>query len=577
MLQPPLRLRPRLLVLVAVAALIALLGSTHLATAAVPCTIVALSALHVPNLTVLGATDVPATPPNPAYCHVIAAITTTGAGAGDGSALADLKLPANWNGKFLFFGTGGLAGAPFPSANGVDVAQSLVKGYATAVTDAGHTGHGPDVLGIFTDASWAITAPGVPDTLKLTDYYFRAVHDVTVAGKILVKAFFNAASIHRSYFDGCSNGGRMAFVEATRYPDDFDGIIAGAPFLDIRVVLGGVAKAKALITPAGYIPFPLLPAIDQAVYASCDAADGVVDGLVQNPAVCAFNPDTLVPGTISQAQADALKVYLGAARDRHGRVIYPGFAVTDLHGGGMDAWTTGFVPPLDFSAAEPWGDAGFSPAPIGFQFVDHIIKFLVERDPTFDVHTFGVSADGVVSDAALRLFDRRTEAGDGDRPETLLPFIDKDKKLLVYHGFSDPALPPFRTVRYYEDLAEITPGHFDELQENVRLFMVPGMQHCGGGPGPNVFDTLTPLEQWVEQGVPPESILATHFVNNNPAHGVDRTMPLCKFPEQARYAGTGHVNDAANWSCSHNRALLRVGPNGAAAGLGRQDHDHDDE
>jgi feruloyl esterase len=539
------------------------------------CTVAALSALGVANVTILSATDVAAAAPNPAFCSVVAAVTTSGFGAGDGSALAVINLPANWNGKFLFFGTGGLAGVPSPSANGVDVGLSLQKGYATAVTDTGHTGHGPDGIGIVTDASWSITAPGVPDTPKVVDYYFRAVHDVTVAGKQLVKAFFNAPRIARAYFDGCSNGGRMAFVQATRFPDDYDGIVAGAPFLDIRVVLGGVGKAKALLTPASYIPFIQLPLVDQAVYASCDATDGVVDNLIQNPAACAFDPDTLVPGTLSQPQADALKVYLGATRDQRGRLLYPGFAVSDLHGFGMDLWTTGFVPPFDFGAAEPWGDSGFSPAPIGFQFVDHIIKFLIERDPTFDVHTFGVSAEGVVSPAALALFDARTEAGDGDVPEKLLSFIAKGRKMLVYHGYSDPALPPFRTVKYYEDLADLIPGNFQRLQDSVRLFMVPGMQHCGGGPGPNVFDTLTPLEQWVEHGVAPESIPAAHFVNNNPTLGVDRTMPLCKFPEQAAYRGRGSVNDAANWSCTPNRRLLRVGPSGVDAGLGGAGHDDD--
>src|SRR5207244_13084392 len=141
---------------------------------------------------------------------------------------------------------GGLAAAPFPSANAADVALALQKGYATAVTDAGHTGHGPDGLGIFTDASWSITAPGVPDTPKVVDYYFRAVHDVTVAGKQLVKAFFNAPRIDRAYFDGCSNGGRMAFVQATRFPDDYDGIIAGPPFLDIPPLLAALPQANPL-------------------------------------------------------------------------------------------------------------------------------------------------------------------------------------------------------------------------------------------------------------------------------------------------------------------------------------------
>jgi feruloyl esterase len=303
----------------------------------------------------------------------------------------------------------------------------------------------------------------------------------------------------------------------------------------------------------------------------------VTDGLIRNPALCSFDPDTLVPDTLTQGQADTLNVYLGATRDRHGHLIYTGFPVSDLHGNfpfnlGMDFWTTGIVPPLDFTANEPWGNASLPFVAVGWTLADNFLKFIVERDPDFDVRDFDVSTDGVVGDAALALFDRRTEAGDADVPARLVPFLAKNKKLLIYHGFSDPALPPFRTLTYYEQLADVAGGH-SELQQNARLFMAPGMHHCGGGPGPNVFDTLTPLENWVEHDMAPNGIIATHFVNNRSALGIDRTMPLCTFPDQAEYRGTGNVNDAANWSCTSNRALLRLGANGIEAGLGKPDRD----
>ncbi len=552
------------------------------ASASLPaCTVSALAALRIPNLTILAAKDMPASPPNPEFCNVFGILATIGDHLSNGSATFVIQLPANWNGKFLVYGNGGLAGAPFGSPNPVDQSEALIKGYATAVSDTGHTGHGltpSDLLGVATDARWALPAPAVPDTTKIDDYYFRATHDLTVAGKELIKGFFGASRIERSYFDGCSNGGRMALVEATRFPDDFDGIVAGAPFMDIRSVIAGAGIQKTqLHSPSAYIPASLLPMIDQAVYASCDAADGVKDNLIQNPARCSFDPGTLVcrPGQtgncLSHDQANTLRRYFSATRDEHGRLIYTGAAVSDLHGGGYDAWTSGFIPPIDFNANEPWGNQGFSPAPIGWQFVDHILKFIVETDPGFDVRNFDVN-DGVVGDGSLARFDRKTEAGDGDVPSQLLHFISHNRKLLVYHGFSDPALPAFRTVKWYEDLAGLV-GGFHELQENVRLFMAPGMQHCGGGPGPNVFDTLTPLEDWVEHGTAPNGIFAAHFVNNNPALGTDRTMPLCKFPEQARFSGTGNVNDAQNWTCITNDKLLEVGPNGAMAGLGDQIHE----
>jgi feruloyl esterase len=537
--------------------------------AAPQCTVAALASLGVHDMTITSATLVPAASPNPEYCDVRGSVITRGDGAAAGFAGFEVKLPARWNNRFLFLGVGGLAGSLNPEANRTDVAQSLIKGYATAITDTGHQA-------FVTDGSWALEAPGVPDRPKLTDYYYRAAHDVTVAAKQLVEAFFNAG-IQHAYFDGCSNGGRMGLMEATRFPDDYDGIIAGAPFLDMRVAINDTKTMKQILTPSTYIPAVRLPAIDRVIYASCDAADGVTDGLIQNPALCSFDPDALVPGTLTQGQAETLKAYFGATRDRRGRLIYPGFAVSDLHGNfpidfGMDVWTTGIVPPVDFNANEPWGAATLPFLAINWTLADNFLKFIVERDPDFDVRAFDVSTDGVVGDRALALFDRITEHGDVDIPARLLPFIARNGKVLVYHGFSDPALTPFRTVAYYEDLAKIA-GGYRALQENVRLFMAPGMHHCGGGPGPNVFDTLTLIENWVEQGVAPDGIIATHFVTNTPRLGVDRTMPLCKFPEQAEYRGAGNVNDAANWSCTPNRALLRLGANGIEAGLGKPDRD----
>jgi feruloyl esterase len=561
-----------------------LLTSSAPASAALPrCNLAALAALGPANVTIVSAIDVPASGANPEFCNVLGTVRTTGFGAPDGSARFELLLPSPWNGKFLFFGSGGLAGTLNPSANPIDVLQSPIKGYATIVTDTGHVGQGlvpSDQLGAVTDARWALIAPGVPDEAKIVDYYFRATHQVAQAGKLLVQSYYQA-TIARAYFDGCSNGGRMGYMEATRFPEDFDGIIAGAPFLDMRVLLAGrLFQRTQLASPNAYIPAGKLPMIDAAIRASCDVADGVADGLIQNPGKCAFDPKTLVTATctagdascLTSEQGHTLATYFTALRDEDGGFVYTGQAVSDLGGGdGMDLWSIGFVPPTSFPANEPWGNQGFSPAPISWQFVDHFIKFIVTRDPNFDIRTFG-GRGSRIDDAALDLFDRRTEAGDADVPEELGRFLAQNRKLLVYHGFSDPALPAFRTIRHYEALARRTSG-FDKLRKNMRLFMAPGMHHCGGGPGPNLFDTLSVLEKWVENSVAPDAIPATHLVHNNPALGVDRTMPLCAFPEEAEYRGSGDVNSAANWTCTPNRRLLEVGPNGQQAGLGERDDD----
>ncbi len=560
----------------ALAGLAAGLAGGPAAAAPAACTAAALNALAIPRVTVEAAAPVPAAPPNPAYCFVAGVLQTTGEGAPDGAAQFNLQLPATWNGKFLCWGVGGLAGSTYAdfAANPVDFYESLAKGYATAITDTGHQAGA-------TDAAWALDSTGQPDQAKITDYYHRATHQVTLAAKALVSAYYGG-SIRYAYFDGCSNGGRQAMVEATRYPQDYDGIVAGAPFFDVRSVLAGTKFQKVqLASPEAYIPASLLPVIDQAVYDSCDAADGVADGLIQNPARCSFDATSLVckagasSNCLSPAQANTLNAYIGALRDEYGRLIYTGASITDLHtgdvhSGGMDAWSTGFVPPTSPGANEPWGGTGFSPAPVAWQFVDHIQKYLVERNAGYDLHNFDVSVSGVVHSGALALFDARTEAADGDRPRELTPFLEGGRKLLMFHGFSDPALPPFRTIKYYEDLARGQREGFRGLQEHVRLFMVPGMQHCVGGPGPNSFDTLGALEAWAESGVAPDSLEATHYVGNDPTLGVDRTMPLCKFPEQAQYSGSGDVHSAANWHCTANDRLLEIGANGRQAGLGER-------
>jgi feruloyl esterase len=565
------------------------------ASASQPCTVTALQNL-VSSVTVLSATQVPAgntaiapssTPfPHPAFCEVAGFVKTTGFGAPDGSADFQFRLPNPWNGKFLFIGVGGFAGIPSPfgiAPNPVDFAEALSLGYATGTTDEGHR----DSPLTPTAAGWALLAPGVPNQAALTDYFFRATHEVTDAGKRFTRAFFGSA-LKRAYYEGCSNGGRQAYVEATHFPEDFDGIIAGDPFLDIRSLLAGENFQKQQLTPATFLPFTKLPAIDAAVLASCDALDGVTDGLIQNPAKCAFNPASLGPGgtgLLTAGQVQTLNAYFSATHDDDGNVIYTGSAVSDLGGGdGADLWSIGFILPgqplpppntqatFDVNAPEPWGNFGFSPAPIGYQFVDHGIQFIVERDPTFSLREFDdESPIGVVSDAALRLFDQRTEPGDGDVPGKLIPFIAGRRKMLIYHGLSDPALNAFRTINNYLALSHVV--GLDELRESMRLFLVPGMHHCGGGPGPNTFETLTKLDNWVEKGIAPDSIEATHFTNGVPT----RSMPLCAFPEEAQFdpsSGATPVSaTGTGWSCDpRNRGMLDVGPNGQQAGVGQQNN-----
>jgi feruloyl esterase len=558
----------RRIAMTAVGVLTTILVAAMPGWAAIPnCSVAVLSGFNIPALTVMSATEIAASGLDPEYCDVIGSVATDGEGAGPGKATFRAKLPANWNNKYLATGPGGAGGNLDPSMNLVDMAASIRKGYAFVINDTGHQGSS-------LDSSWALISPGVPNEPALIDYFYRAQHQVAVATKDLVLWFYRARSIERSYFDGCSNSGRQALVEAMRYPDDYDGIIAGAPVVDrLGANIRHYKNVKAFLN--AFIPPSALPAIDAAVKANCDGADGVVDGLIQNPAMCSFNPDSLVPSTLTQAQADALKIFIRGVRDDRGRLLHPGSSVSDLSApGGFFPWAESVLP-VDPAAAQPWGAA----APISWRIADSTIRYIVVRDPNFNTNLDWPETDGVITSEAARLFEKRTKLGDADGVGKLVPYLRRDNKVLLYQGYDDQGISPYSTIWFYQDLAQIF-GGYRNVQENARLFMAPGQLHCGGGPGPNSFDTLMALENWVERGIAPEAIIATKYVNDNPAQGVARTMPLCKFPEKAQYDGMGDPRVAASWTCpSGDRSLLEAGLNGIQAGLsppGRR-HDDDDE
>jgi feruloyl esterase len=545
----------RLGVFISLASVAVLLCSAIAAppASAADCKVAALSALGVPNMTITSAADVAAAAPNPEYCDVKGSVTTSGEGAGPNSAGFEAMLPANWNGKFIFNGVGGLAGNLNSSANPVDQALFLARGYATAITDTGH---------LNTDPAWEFTSPGEPNMPKIVDYFFRAVHQVTLAAKVLVKDYYHTTTIAHSYFDGCSNGGKMGLIEAMRFPNDYDGIISGSPWLDpVGTSLWSLKNVKALLD--AYIPLPVFATVGAAITKQCDTGDGVADGLVQNPAKCAFNPDALVPETLTQKQADALKLIMKPVTDEKGNLVYPGSSVGNL--GQENSSPRGPVnqlatPAANPSSARPWGDAT---PPGNWNLATGILLALGYYDPGVDLN-HAIENNGVVQPAALKLVYDRLAGDVPDDPSRYGAFFTQGGKLLIYHGYDDLIISPYSSIWFYEDLAEKN-GGYEKLQEHARLFMVPGMQHCVGGSGPNTFDTLSALEKWVEKDVAPDAIPAKHSTNSV----VDRTMPLCKFPEQAHYKGSGDVNDPSNWSCPQkDQSLLAAGPNGMLAGVG---------
>ena len=493
-----------------------------------------LAKLSLKDTTIATATIVPAgsfTPPEgqpipnlPEFCRVAGSIKPSD----DSDIQFEVWMPASgWNGKFQGIGNGGFAGLiGLPQ-----MAAAVRHGYATASTDTGHRAGG-------TEAGWAL---GHPE--KIVDFGYRAIHETADKAKAIVRAFYSKAPAH-SYFSSCSNGGRQALMEAQRFPADYDGIIAGAPAnYWTHLLTGAIWDMQALLAdPASYIPASKLPAIEAATLEACDALDGVKDGVIDNPVACHFDPSKLLcngpesASCLTAPQVAALNKIYDGPRNAKGETAFPGYSTGGETGpGGWAAWITGTAPEKSLQ----------------YMFGTHFFENMV-YDHSWDYKTFNVDHDMKVADDKLA---QRLNATNPD----LGAFKKRGGKLIMYHGWSDAAIPPVNAINYYKSVvAKMGAKDSDSF---VRLFMVPGMQHCGGGPGPSVFgqasvaqgdpqhDVAAALEQWVERGVAPEQIIATKYKGMNAASGVARTRPLCAYPKVAAWNGKGDSDDAANFSC----------------------------
>lgn len=482
-----------------------------------PCS--SLAALTIPDVTVNAATLVAAgqfTPPNspvaltlPAFCRVEATARPTD----DSEIKIEVWIPPadTWNGKFQGVGNGGYQGSISYAA----MATALRRGYATASTDTGHTGD--DVR----------FGQGHPE--KVIDYGWRAIHLMTDIAKLIVR---NAQGrfADKSYFVGCSAGGHQAMSEAQRFPDDYDGIIAGAPASNrIRQTFGFAwswlathnADGSPILTPAK------LALVSKAAVAACDANDPLKDGLIEDPRKCTFDAATLAckPGAddstcLTPAQVDAVrKVHDGAKNSRTGEQIFTGWPR------GSEAFGE--------TAGQSWRqyitDAK-EPSRVG------VFKYWLFNDPNWDVRSLDFDRDFAFMNEKLPYM----HAVDRD----LAPFKKSGGKMISYAGWLDPVVPPQDTAAYYEAVAKQM-GGYDKTRDFFRLFMAPGMGHCSGGPGPNTIDAITALENWVEKGIAPDKLIATHST----AGKVDRSRPLCPYPAVARHTGKGSIDDAANFVC----------------------------
>jgi len=474
--------------------------------------------------------DMPGTPSSykdlPAFCRVVADAGPTP----DSDIKMEVWMPAvGWNGKFQGQGNGGFAGV----INYPGMAAAVKRGYATAGTDTGHSGG---------DATWAL---GHPE--KVIDFGYRGVHEMTVTAKAIIDAFYGHNPRH-SYFAACSDGGREALMEAQRFPEDYEGIIAGAPAnYWTHLLVGGMWTEEATsVDPASYIPAAKLPALSAAVLTACDAQDGLADGILNDPRQCHFDPEGMLcqgadsNNCLTAPQVAALKKIYAGPHDSAGHQIFSGYMPGGEEGsGGWTLWITGTEPRHNLL----------------FFFGTQYFSRMVYGKADWDYKTFNV-------DEAVKLADEKTAVALNSIDPNLKPFRSRGGKLIMYHGWSDAAIPAPNSIDYYASVVK-TMGQ-RRTDSFLRLFMVPGMQHCGGGPGPNYFgqdgddkdddpehNVYAAIERWVVTGVAPSRIIATKYANDfKPGEAPKMTRPLCPYPQIAKYKGTGDKNDAANFVCA---------------------------
>ena len=496
----------------AAATLFSVLVTSHDASAADTCARLRQLALSDASVTATETVERNAAPffsPR-AFCRVRITIAPTP----DSDIKAEVWLPLqDWNGKFQAVGNADAAGA----ISYDEMAKALARGFATSSTDTGHVGN--------------TMAFALGHREKYVDFGYRAVHEMTERAKAIIEAFYHTRPAH-SYWNGCSQGGRQGITEAIRYPADYDGIIAGAPAIDYmhlhaaRLALNRFVHRSA----DSYIPPAKYPAIHRAALAACDAIDGGADGLIADPLRCRFDPAVLEcrhgdsPSCLTTAQVETARAMYAPITDpATGRTVSP---------------------PL----LQPGSELGWSRLAGDVPLVNAVdaFKYVVFKNANWDWRAFRLSLD----------LPRALETDEGviDRTDpNLRPFFDGGGKLLVYHGWADPQVPAAATVDYFGAVLKAT-GE-SSRGTSIELYMEPGVNHCRGGEGPDTFDPVSALDGWVQTGRPIRIV-----VSHESDAAVDRTRPLCPYPQIAKYIGRGSLDEAANFRCVAEATTLTHGP-----------------
>lgn len=475
----------------------------------------ALAQVQLHEVLRMTATEVPAAGDVPAYCFLEGMI--------EPEVAFQVSLPQTWNGRFYMVGNGGHAGT-LPGAAARN--QPLSLHFVWAATDTGHNAEREP------GASFVLSNPQ-----KALDYAYRAVHVTAVTAKALAKAYYGQP-VSYAYWNSCSNGGRQGLLEAQRYPDDFDGIIANAPWVDqTGFTMGAIWNQQALAT-ANITPGKLA-LLAQHVMRKCDAVDGLEDGLIDDPRACAFKVAADVPACaagsdsdacLTPAQADAIQKVYDGPRDSAGKQLFPGFmlgseqVVPGPNGTSASSWVNLIVP------------ANAEAVPADLNLALGTMRYLVPLTPQPDWNYSEFDFDTDVED--LDRWSRLADATDTN----LAAFRARGGKLLMTYGWADTILQPLMGVNYYEAASA---ANGPEATDFMRLFMIPGMTHCAGGLGPDQHDPVTAIIDWVETGTAPELIVAKKIVDG----AVTRSRPLCPYPQVARYSGNGSSDDAANFRC----------------------------
>jgi len=495
----------RLIGLCAAASLLAILGCSNISTPEAIAVVAGADQCAKVDAAMLGAVvasgkwvAADAEAGMPAFCEVSATLSPA-----EGSSIGVVyRLPETWNGRVLGLGGGGWAGNLTLFAAG----EGLQAGYATAQTDGGHPG--TDVW----DNSW------MAEPVKIEDFASRTIHEMTVAAKALVATYYGM-SPDRAYFQGCSTGGRMAMMEAQRFPEDYDAISAGAPVYTLQVQTSAIMRSNLFQKPGAAFTAEQLGLVNSAVMKACDAKDGLEDGVINNPAACYWDPGELIckPGAargscISAVQADVLRTAYSGIRDPNGE-----WAMLPLAKGGEPGWSP-------FIASDGAKLAGINTGGI-----------ITMGEPLFGDAGFDF-AQFKPSDAAKARSSTFAKAYEAKDPD-LSRFIARGGKLLLWHGMNDQAPNYLATADYLEKAEALNSSTGD----HVRFFTLPGVPHCRGGPGASDIDLLAALDQWVDSGKAPDSLAAKG--------ADDMVRKACAWPKVAQYKGSGDGNDLDGWEC----------------------------